>query len=378
MFQVKIPATYMRGGTSKGVFFRSDVIPSDFKKRDELFLRIIGSPDPYEKHIDGMGGATSSTSKIVVVGPSDRDDCDVDYLFGQVSINTPVIDYSGNCGNLTSAVGPFAIREGFVSAPDNGIAIVRIWQANINKRIVAKVPMKDGQVLELGDFNLDGVTFPAAEIVIDFYDPAADEGMFPTGKMIDVVNVPGLGGFEVTLINAGNPHVFLSAASLGLKGNELPSELNSDKEFLEKAEAIRSFCAVKMGLAKTMEEATQMRPHTPKLAFFSHPQSYTCPSGNTVHEEDIDLTARILSMGKVHHAMTGTGGIAIAVAAEIKETLVCQTSVKKDKNRQLRIGHSSGVMAVGATLVKSENEWKVEKVSMGRSARRIMEGWVLA
>jgi 2-methylaconitate cis-trans-isomerase PrpF len=258
------------------------------------------------------------------------------------------------------------------------MATVRIWQANINKRIVARVPMKDGQVVELGDFNLDGVTFPAAEIVLDYYDPAADEGLFPTGNTVDLVNVPGFGDFPVTLINAGNPHVFLSAASLGLQGSELPAELNGDKEFLAKAEAIRAFCSVKMGLAKTTEEATQLRPHTPKLAFFSPPRAYTCSSGRRVHAADIDVTARILSMGKVHHAMTGTGGIGIAVAAEIYGTIVHQAAAGQERNRQLRIGHTSGVMAVGATVIGTGREWQVEKVTMRRSARRLMEGWVLA
>ncbi len=380
MKQQKIPATFMRGGTSKGVFFRADAVPADPAERDRLFLRILGSPDPYGKQVDGMGGGTSSTSKVVVVGPSSRDDCDVDYLFGAVAIGDPVIDYSGNCGNLSSAVGPFAIQEQMVSAPADGIAEVRIWQANINKRIIAKVPMQGGEVVELGDFELDGVTFPAAEIVLDFLDPADSDGsVFPTGNLIDVVKVPSVGAFTATLFNVGNPHVFITAKSLGLKGTELPDSFNQQRELLELCEQIRAHGAVMMGLAESAGAATLQRPGTPKLVLLSEAQDYVCSSGKHVAASEIDLTARILSMGKLHHAMTGTGGVALAAAAAIEGTLVQQFGKRACLgDGSLRIGHPSGLMVVAATVRHAGEDWLIEKVTMSRSARRLMAGWVFA
>lgn len=383
MAQTRIPAVYMRGGTSKGVFFRADSLPGNPTQRDTILLRVIGSPDPYEKQTDGMGGATSSTSKVVLVGPSSRPDCDVDYLFGAVSIDKPVIDWSGNCGNLTSAVGPFAIAQGLVDAPADGIAIVRIWQANINARIIAHVPMKSGQVEEDGDFELDGVTFPAAEIRIEFLEPGGSEeseersgGMFPTGNVVDVVDVPGYGTYQLTLINAGNPAIFISAEDLGLKGCEMQRDINDDAALLAKCEAIRAHAAVRMGLARTPQEVTELRPHTPKLAFVSLPRAYTASSGKQVEPAMVDINARILSMGKLHHAMTGTGAVAIAVAAAISGTVVnALTSGKRAE--QVRFGHPSGVMVVGAETEQRNGAWVVSKALMSRSARRLMEGYVL-
>ncbi len=375
----------MRGGTSKGVFFVPEDLPAsaqkDVKLRDAILLRVIGSPDPYVKQIDGMGGATSSTSKVVLVSPSTRPDCDVDYLFGAVSIDTPVVDWSGNCGNLTSAVGPFAIARGLVAAPqDGGVAVVRIWQANIGKKIVAHVPIAGGEVQEVGDFELDGVTFPAAEIKLEFLDPGADEdseggAMFPTGHMIDRVEIPGVGTIEATLINAGNPTIFIDAATVGLKGNELQDAVNSDAEFLARCEAIRSQCAVAMGLSATAEEATAKRPHTPKLAFVSKPLDYIASSGKSVAAIDIDILARIMSMGKLHHAMTGTGAVAIAVAASIPGTLVSR-SLPAGSLPVVRFGHPSGTLSVGATAEKVQGAWTVTKAIMSRSARRLMDGQV--
>ncbi|CAB3751058.1 2-methylaconitate cis-trans isomerase PrpF [Paraburkholderia solisilvae] len=382
MPQVKIPAVYMRGGTSKGVFFRPDWLPADPAQRDRILLRVIGSPDPYGQHIDGMGGATSSTSKIVIVGPSSRADCDVDYRFGQVAIDKPVVDWSGNCGNLTSAVGPFAIAQGLVDAPRDGIATVRIWQANIHAKIVAHVPMRDGEVVEAGDFELDGVTFPAAEIKIEFLDPAGDAdpdapdtGMFPTGRALDTLDVPGIGALDMTMINAGNPAIFIDAAALGLTGAELQRDVNGHAALLEKAEAIRAHAAVRMGLARTPEEATTQRPHTPKLAFVARPASYIASSGKPVDAATLDLNARIFSMGKLHHAMTGTGAIAIAVAAAIPGTLVHR--VAPGDGGTVRFGHPSGSLAVGAQAAQKDGSWIVTKVVMSRSARRLMEGVVL-
>lgn len=382
MSQFKIPAVYMRGGTSKGVFFRAEDLPADKTLRDTILLRVIGSPDPYEKQIDGMGAATSSTSKLVVVGPSSRPDCDVDYWFGAASIDKPVMDWSGNCGNLTSAVGPFAIAQGYVKAPADGMATVRIWQANINARIVSHVPMKDGQVQEEGDFELDGVTFPAAEIRITFLDPGGSEdaesspgGMFPTGNPVDALEVPGFGTFQVTMINAGNPAIFINAVDLGLRGNEMQSDVNDDKPLLDKCEAIRAYAAVRMGLGSTPDEVTALRPHTPKLALVSLPSRYTASSGKRIEPAMVDINARILSMGKLHHAMTGTGAVAIAVAGTIPGTVVNGLLPSKSSD-QLRFGHPSGTMTVGAEAELRDGEWVVTKAVMSRSARRLMEGHV--
>jgi probable AcnD-accessory protein PrpF len=374
--QRSIRALYMRGGTSKGVFFLPEDLPTDPAVRDAVLLRVMGSPDVYEKQIDGMGAATSSTSKIVIVGKSTRPGCDVDYLFGQVSIDTSLVDWSGNCGNLTSAIGPFAIHRGLVDAPKDGVA-------NISKIIVVHIPMRDGQVVELGDFELDGVTFPAAEIKIEFLDPGADDGdseegagaaMFPTGHPTDVLDVPGVGKIEATLINAGNPAVFVAAGSLGLSGAELQDEINGDAALLARCEAIRAHATVAMGLTKTAAEATATRQHTPKLAFFSLPADYVASSGKAVLASDIDIVARILSMGKLHHAMTGTGAVAVAAAAAVPGTVV--SNMLNGARAGVRFGHPSGALTVGAEASEQEGGWKVTKVSMSRSARRLMEGVV--
>jgi 2-methylaconitate isomerase len=379
MSQLRIPAVYMRGGTSKGVFFLAEDLPSDPQARDRILMRVIGSPDRYGKHTDGMGGATSSTSKVVILAKSKRADCDVDYLFGQVAIDQPLVDWSGNCGNLSAAVGPFAISMGLVTAPADGTATVRIWQANIRKKIVSHVPMTGGEVQELGDFQLDGVAFPAAEVELEFLDPADDEGeagaTFPTGNHIDVLDVPGVGRIEATLINAGNPTIFVDAAGLGLKGTELQGDINGDKALLARVESVRARGAVAMGGAATPEEATAKRPHTPKLAFVGKPAGYTASDGRAVETGSIDLLARIFSMGVLHHAMTGTGAVAIAAAAAIPGTVVHRVAPVGADGR-VRFGHPSGTLKVGAEVRKDGNHWKVTKVLMSRSARRLMEGWV--
>ena len=382
MKQLRIPAVYMRGGTSKGVFFLAADLPSDAGERDRLLLRVVGSPDRYGKHIDGMGGATSSTSKVVILARSSRPDCDVDYLFGQVAIDAPVIDWSGNCGNLSAAVGPFAISSGLVAAPADGAATVRIWQANIRKRIVAHVPMHGGDVQELGDFELDGVAFPAAEVQLEFLDPAAGDtdgassgAMFPTGNVVDTLDVPGIGGIRATLIDAGNPTIFVEAQSLGLAGTELQAEVNGNRALLARAEAVRAHGAVVMKLVRTAAQATATRQHTPKLAFVARPADYTAADGRRVHAAEIDLLARIFSMGQLHHAMTGTGAVAIAAAAAIPGTLVQQLAAI-GKDGRVRFGHPSGSLAVGAEAEERAGQWTVKKVLMSRSARRLMEGWV--
>jgi probable AcnD-accessory protein PrpF len=374
MTQLKIPAVYMRGGTSKGVFFIAGDLPADEAARERILLRVIGSPDRYGKQTDGMGAATSSTSKIVILSKSERPDCDIDYLFGQVAIDAPVIDWSGNCGNLTTAVGPFAISEGMIAAPANGEATVRIWQANIGKRIISHVPMKDGAVVEMGDFELDGVAFPAAEVKIEFLDPTAG-GTFPTGNKIDVLHVLGVGAVEATLINAGNPTIFVDAARLGLTGTELQGDVNGDAKILALAEAVRSHGAVAMGLVKTPKEATEKRPHTPKLSFVAGPAAYTASDGKKIEPGSIDLLARIFSMGVLHHAMTGTGAVAIAAAAAIPGTVVSRVAPVGADGR-VKFGHPSGVLNVGAEASEKDGQWTVTKVMMSRSARRLMEGWV--
>ncbi|MFO1084553.1 MAG: 2-methylaconitate cis-trans isomerase PrpF [Reyranellaceae bacterium] len=383
MKQLRIPAVYMRGGTSKGVFFLAQDLPSDPAQRDKILMRVIGSPDRYGKHTDGMGGATSSTSKVVILAKSTRPDCDVDYLFGQVAIDRPLVDWSGNCGNLSAAVGPFALSMGLLDRPADGVAVVRIWQANIAKKIVAHVPMQGGEVQELGDFDLDGVAFPAAEVKLEFLDPADDGestsagtgATFPTGNHIDVLDVPGIGKVEATLINAGNPTVFVDAASLGLKGTELQGDVNGDKALLARAEAVRAVGTVAMGDARTPEEATAKRPHTPKLAFVAKPAGYTASDGRVVTADSIDLLARIFSMGVLHHAMTGTGAVAIAAAAAIPGTIVHRLAPAGADGR-VRFGHPSGTLKVGAEVRRHGAHWQVAKVMMSRSARRLMEGWV--
>lgn len=380
--QLKIPATYMRGGTSKGVFFRLGDLPEPAQSpgaaRDKLLLRVIGSPDPYGKQTDGMGGATSSTSKTVILSKSKRPEHDVDYLFGQVAIDKAFIDWSGNCGNLTAAVGAFAISNGLVEAarvPDNGIAIVRIWQTNINKTIVAHVPMTDGLVQETGDFELDGVTFPAAEVKIEFVDPADDDGsLFPTGNLVDELEVPELGVFQATLINAGIPTIFLNAEALSYQGTELQDVINNDAKALATFETIRAYGAMKMGLISDIAEA-QDRQHTPKVAFVAKPASYTASSGKQISASGIDLLVRALSMGKLHHAMMGTAAVAIGTAAAIPGTLVNQAA-GGGQRESVTFGHPSGTLKVGAEAIEVDGKWQVAKVIMSRSARVLMNGWV--
>ncbi|KAB0549703.1 2-methylaconitate cis-trans isomerase PrpF [Pseudomonas argentinensis] len=383
--QVKIPATYMRGGTSKGVFFRLQDLPEPCQvpgeARDRLFMRVIGSPDPYAAQIDGMGGATSSTSKCVILSKSRQPEHDVDYLYGQVSIDKAFVDWSGNCGNLSTAAGAFAIHAGLVDPariPENGTCVVRIWQANIQKTIIAHVPVTGGQVQETGDFELDGVTFPAAEIVLEFLDPSDDgeqgASMFPTGNLVDDLEVPGIGTFKATMISAGIPTIFVNAADIGYQGTELREDINSDPEQLARFERIRVAGALRMGLIKTPEEALT-RQHTPKIAFVSPPKSYTASSGKPVEAGEIDLLVRALSMGKLHHAMMGTCAVAIGTAAAVPGTLV-NLAAGGGEREAVRFGHPSGTLRVGAQAKLVNGQWTVTKAVMSRSARILMEGWV--
>lgn len=385
--QIKVPATYLRGGTSKGVFFRLQDLPEAAqvpgRARDALLMRVIGSPDPYGKQIDGMGAATSSTSKTVIISKSTRPDHDVDYLFGQVSIDQPFVDWSGNCGNLSAAVGPFAVSNGFVDAariPRNGTVVVKIWQANIGKTIISHVPITDGAVQETGDFELDGVTFPAAEVQLEFMDPAADEGddgggaMFPTGNLVDDLEVPGVGTLKATMINAGIPTIFVNAEAIGYTGTELQDAINGDPKALAMFETIRAYGAQRMGLIKDIDEAAR-RQHTPKVAFVASPATYTASSGKTVNAGDVDLLVRALSMGKLHHAMMGTAAVAIGTAAAVPGTLV-NLAAGGGEREAVRFGHPSGTLRVGAQAALVEGQWTVTKAIMSRSARVLMEGWV--
>lgn len=384
--QIKIPATYMRGGTSKGVFFSLKDLPEAAQipgpARDALLLRVIGSPDPYDKQIDGMGGATSSTSKTVILSKSIKADHDVDYLFGQVSIDKPFVDWSGNCGNLSAAVGSFAISNGLVDAsriPYNGVAVVRVWQANIGKTIIAHVPITNGEVQETGDFELDGVTFPAAEVQVEFMDPAAEEeggggSMFPTGNLVDELEVPGVGTFKATMINAGIPTIFVNAEDIGYTGTELQSAINSDPKALQMFETIRAYGALRMGLISNLDEAAK-RQHTPKVAFVAKPAAYVASSGKAIGAGDVDLLVRALSMGKLHHAMMGTAAVAIGTAAAISGTLVNLAAGGVERNA-VRFGHPSGTLRVGAEASLENGEWIVKKAIMSRSARVLMEGYV--
>ncbi|MEL0166982.1 MAG: 2-methylaconitate cis-trans isomerase PrpF [Pseudomonadaceae bacterium] len=381
--QVKIPATYIRGGTSKGVFFRLQDLPERCQvpgeARDKLFMRVIGSPDPYSAHIDGMGGATSSTSKCVILSKSSQPEHDVDYLYGQVSIDSAFVDWSGNCGNLSTAAGAFAIHAGLVDPariPDNGVCVVRIWQANIQKTIIAHVPVTNGEVQETGDFELDGVTFPAAEIVLEFLDPSDDgeEGgsMFPTGNLVDDLEVPGVGTFKATMITAGIPTVFVNAEDIGYQGTELREDINSDPAQLARFEQIRVAGALRMGLIKAPEEAAK-RQHTPKIAFVSAPKTYQASSGKQIEASDVDLLVRALSMGKLHHAMMGTCAVAIGTAAAIPGTLV-NLAAGGGEREAVRFGHPSGSLRVGAEAKQIDGQWVVTKAIMSRSARILMEG----
>ena len=381
--QIKLPATYIRGGTSKGVFFNKADLPDHAKEPGEalekLLLRVIGSPDPYGKHTDGMGGATSSTSKTVIVSKSDQPGHDVDYLFGQVSVDQPFVDWSGNCGNLSAAVGAYAISNGLIdpaNVPENGMAKVRIWQANIGKTIVNHVPIVNGEVQELGNFELDGVTFPAAEVVVDFVDPADVDGgsMFPTGNLVDDLTVPGVGTIKATMINAGIPTIFVNADEIGYTGTELQDDINSDAKALEMFENLRAHGAKQMRLIEDLKEA-ETRQHTPKIAFVAPPKTYAASSGKTVKDRDVDLLVRALSMGKLHHAMMGTAAVAIGTAAVIPGTLVNLAAGGSERDSVV-FGHPSGTLQVGAEAEEQNGDWQVNQVSMSRSARVLMEGWI--
>ena len=396
--QLSVPATYMRGGTSKGTFFKLSDLPERCQvagePRDKFLLRVIGSPDPYGKQIDGLGNGSSSTSKTVILSASSSSDHDVNYLFGQVNIAKPMIDWAGNCGNLTAAVGACAINMGLVDAykiansidknAESGICEVRIWQENIGKTIIAHVPVyKDANdkvhVQETGDFELDGVTFPAAEVKIEFIDPVdATSDMFPTGNLVDDFDVTGCGLnadiVKATFISAGIPTIFMNAEDLGFTGTELQGDINSDRDLLTKLEKIRATGGVAMRLFKDVSEA-QTSQHIPKVAWVGAAQSYKASSGKSVEADEIDLVVRAMSMGQLHHAMMGTAAVAIAAAATTQGTLVNQAAGAGEL-AEVRFGHPSGTLLVGGKTELVDGRWQAKKVSMSRSARRIMVGEV--
>lgn len=396
--QISVPATYMRGGTSKGTFFKLSDLPERCQvagsPRDNFLLRVIGSPDPYGKQIDGLGNGSSSTSKTVILSASDKSDHDVNYLFGQVNIAKPMIDWAGNCGNLTAAVGACAINMGIVDADKvsssidvdavSGICEVRIWQENISKTIIAHVPVyKDAdskvQVQETGDFELDGVTFPAAEVKIEFIDPVdSSSDMFPTNNLVDDFDVSGCGldkdSVKATFISAGIPTIFMKAEDLGFSGTELQGDINSNDELLAKLEKIRATGGVAMGLFKDESEA-QASQHIPKIAWVAPAQSYTSSSGKEVNANDINLVVRAMSMGQLHHAMMGTAAVAIAAASTTQGTLVNEAAGGGELS-EVRFGHPSGTLLVGGKTEQVDGRWQAKKVSMSRSARRIMVGEV--
>ncbi|WP_296203796.1 2-methylaconitate cis-trans isomerase PrpF [Psychrobacter sp. UBA3962] len=395
--QVAVSATYMRGGTSKGIFFNLNDLPERCQQpgqaRDNFLLRVIGSPDPYGKQIDGLGNGSSSTSKTVILSKSDKDDHDVNYLFGQVNIAKPMIDWAGNCGNLTAAVGACAINMGLVDADkvaasaETGICEVHIWQQNISKTIIAHVPVyvdEQGQVQvqETGDFELDGVTFPAAEVKIEFIDPVdASSAMFPTGNLVDDFDISGCGlekdSVKATFISAGIPTIFMQAADLGFTGTELQTDINGNKALLDKLETIRAKGGVAMGLFKEVSEAEKSQ-HIPKIAWVAPAQTYTASSGKEVKADDIDLVVRAMSMGQLHHAMMGTAAVAIAAAATTQGTLVNEAAGDGSSKElsEVRFGHPSGTLLVGGKTEQVDGRWQAKKVSMSRSARRIMVGQV--
>ncbi len=386
MRQRKIPAVYMRGGTSKGVFIKAEDLPADSAKRDQILLRLLGSPDPYGKQLDGLGDASSTTNKVVLVSKSYRDDCDVDYMCGMVAVDRPVIDWSGNFGNLSAAVAPFAISEDLCDAPFEGMATVRIWQAALGKKLVAHVPMHAGEVVEDGDFVEDGVPFPSARITMEFLDPAAEElttpenmrhgGLFPTGNPHDILTFGDNERVEATMLDAGNPTVFVMADALGLTGTENKQQMDADAKLLARLEDLRAAAAIAMGLAKSTEDARSNSQHRPKLALIAPPATYHALDGKVVHEADMDVVARMISLGKVHHALPGSGAIALAVAAAIPGTLVSRVVIKKSTGLPIRIGHTSGIMPISAEASDASGGWRVTKAVMNRSARRLMAGWV--
>lgn len=376
--QRKIPCTVMRGGTSRALFFKEADLPPDPIVRDRVIMAAFGSPDPYGRQINGLGGATSTTSKVAVISPREGEKNTVNYTFGQVSITSSLIDRKGNCGNISSAVGPFAIDEGMVEV-EEPVTTVRIYNTNTKKYIVARVPVKNGKAVVEGDYAIAGIPGTGARISLEFEHPGGSVTgkLLPTGNPTDILNAGGFGEFTASIVDAANPVVFVRASDLGLQGIELPREVDGNLELLAKIESIRAAAAVRIGLADTPEEATRKSPAVPKIAFVSPPSYYTTLSGTNVMAADVDLVARIMSMGKLHAAYAITGAICTAGAAKIEGSVVWEM-VRGEKRQAslVHLGHPSGTLEVEVDMVKSGETWEYVKGTVFRTARRLMDGFV--
>ena len=376
--QKRIPTVLMRGGTSKGLFFHDNHLPTDPATRSRVILAAFGSPDHNRRQIDGVGGGVSTTSKVAIISPSESPDYDVVYNFGQVSIDRPIVDFKGNCGNISSAVGPFAVDEGLVNAVEP-ITRVRIHQINTNKLIIAEVPVKDGRFADEGDYAIAGVPGTYARIALRFADPGGSltGRLFPTGNRRDTIEIPGHGSIAITIIDAANPVVQVRAEEIGLLGTEI-DEIDADDEIKMTLEAIRCKAAVLIGLAASEKEATERSQAVPKIAFVSAPRPYTLPGGQTVAAQDIDLVARIMSMGTLHRSYAVSGGVCTVGAAMIPDTVVFDLlNADARRNDLLRIGHPGGVIDIGAVVEIDGDRCVYKEAVIGRTARRLMEGYVL-
>ena len=378
MKQLKIPAVFMRGGTSNAVVFHARDLPRDRALWDDIFLAAIGSPDPYGRQLDGMGGGISSLSKVCVIGPPTRSDADIDYTFAQVQVKDAKVDYSANCGNMSSAMGPFAVDEGLIKV-SGGEALVRIHNTNTKKIIWSRFALDGGQAAVDGDLAIPGVSGTGAPVRLEFCDPggATTGKLLPTGNVIDTLDVPGYGKFKASLVDAANATCFLNAADLGLKGTEMPEELDGNAELLKKLAAIRISASVAMGIAKTPEEAA-VRRSVPFVGFVSGPQDAPALSGEKIAAGKVDLTARMLSNGQPHRALPLTVTLCTAVAARIEGSVVNQLARSNDDpEAEIRIAMPSGVLTVAATVARNAGAWHAAQGAFYRTQRRMFEGFVL-
>ncbi len=381
MKQLKLRAVFMRGGTSKAVMLRAADLPAERELWAPIFLGVIGSPDPNGRQLDGMGGGISSLSKICVIGPPTRAGADVDYTFAQVSVKDASVDYSGNCGNMSSAVGPFAVDEGLVtaSAADAaGEATVRIHNTNTRKLIVAHFPLDGGRAAVDGDFSLPGVAGTGAPVRLDFLEPggAGTGRLLPTGNPIDTLDANGMRGIEASMVDAANPCVFVAADALGASGVEMPDELEANGALLRRLEAIRIAASLRMGIAKTAEAAARI-PSIPKVAMVAPAREARTLAGERLAAEHADVTVRMISIGQPHRAVPLTGAMSLAVASRIEGTVVNRIArPAASPGDPVRIAQPSGLTVVGAMVRRENNEWFAESATVYRTARRLMEGWV--
>jgi 2-methylaconitate isomerase len=372
----RLPAVFMRGGTSKALMFHQRDLPADRAHWDRLFLIAMGSPDPNGRQLNGMGGGVSSLSKVCVLGPSTRPDADLDYTFAQVLVNEARVDYSGNCGNMSSAVGPFAIEEGIVP-PREGEMCVRIHNTNTRKIINSTFRVKDGRAVIQGDLEIPGVAGTGSPVRLDFLEPggAVTGKLLPTGNPRDVLDIPGIGRVEASMVDAANPCVFLDAMGLGLKGTEMPDALDANRGLLDRIATIRCHASVRMGIAKTVEEARSRS--MPQIGFVSAPQDAVTLAGEALPAAAADLTVRIISNGQPHRALPLTGSLCTAVAAGIEGTLPNQYA-RPGARGTLRLAMPSGVLTVGAEVIREAGAWRAVRGSFYRTQRRLFEGYVYA